>query len=97
MEIHKAIMGYEAQMPRHRGTLSRISLSLRRTNVGTVAQLRELYQTNPDALMNIRGIGVRSMTVIGEMLQFYEAKAPPGKVENIHSYESGRNILSSIR
>ena len=66
MKIEEGFSDCETRAPQK--TLRSASLALRRDGIKTMEQLQEIYRDHPENLRNIRGIGPKSMAVIGEVL-----------------------------
>lgn len=72
MNLREAFAEYRARAPQAARQIESALLPLRRAGVDTLDQLRELYQDHPDKLKKLRGIGPCRMSMICDLLCFYE-------------------------
>lgn len=70
--IKEYFIACEQQFPEQRSELRRISLALRRSGVLTMPELYQMYLQSPEYLLQIRSIGEKSISLIGEVCRQYE-------------------------
>ena len=78
VELQNGVPAYCTAYPERRSELKRLCLALRRGGVDSMERLSALYRTAPEQLLTIRDIGSERMDLIGRLLLFYHAEAPPG-------------------
>lgn len=71
MNIKDAAEKFSTCVPEKGPALRRITLALEREKIRTLEQLDAVYRRNPETLLSLRGIGPRSMTLIGELIAFF--------------------------
>ena len=79
MELWDAFLEYDKLHPAQHAEVKQLCTALRRSGINTIESMMDIYNSIPEKLLSIRGIGPLRMKLIKNILQFYEAKAPPGE------------------
>lgn len=72
MELWTAFSVYKDHTAAGWNFLQRIYLSLRRNEIDSLEQLRQVLREDPQRIGTIRGIGPKSQKLLLEILVFYE-------------------------
>lgn len=72
MNVEEYFTLCERRMPENRTALRRTSFALRRSGVGTMDGLCELFSQRREELANLRDIGPQSLAVIGEVIGLFK-------------------------